>query len=115
MSRSVVITGLGPICAFGVGIDPLWSGMVAGRTAIARITAFDPSGFECQVAAALPENDFRIRDNVPKSYRKNTKVMCRDVELAVGAAGAAIADAGIVTKGSATSEPRMPAAPTSSG
>ncbi len=109
MRRSVVITGLGPICAFGVGIDRLWEGMVSGRTAIAGISTFDPSGFACQVAAILPENEFRIRDCVPRSYRKNTKVMCRDVELAVGAASAAIADAGLVTKGmDADAPPTIP-------
>ena len=46
MSRRVVITGLGPITAFGVGIDPLWEAMVEGRSAIKRIERFEPAGFE---------------------------------------------------------------------
>jgi 3-oxoacyl-[acyl-carrier-protein] synthase II len=108
MSRSVVITGLGPMTAFGAGIDVLWDAMVEGRTAIRRIEAFDPEGFPCEVAAEVPADLFRVRDVVPKSYRKATKVMCRDVELAVGAAAAAVADAGIVTKGvDADAEPTI--------
>jgi len=100
MSCPAVITGLGPITAFGVGIDPLWSAMLAGRSAIKRIEAFDPGGFDCQIAAEMPPDLFNVKKVVPKSYRKATKVMCRDIELAVGAAAAAVEDAGLVTKAS---------------
>jgi 3-oxoacyl-[acyl-carrier-protein] synthase II len=96
--RRVVITGLGPITAFGVGMDPLWAAMVDGRSAIRRISRFDPSGFPCQVAAELPDDQFDVKSVVPKSYRKATKVMARDIELAVGAAAAAVKDAGLVTR-----------------
>ncbi len=97
MQTDVVITGLGPVTGFGVGIEPLWTAMLEGRSAIGRIRAFDPSGFRSQAAAEVPE-DFSIRAWVPKSYRKSTKVMCRDIELAVAAAAAAVADAGLTTK-----------------
>ncbi len=99
MSRRVVITGLGPITAFGVGIGPLWDAMVQGRSAVRRIKRFDPGGYECQVAAELDAAAFDVKAVVPKSYRKATKVMCRDVELAVGGARAAVEDAGLNTKG----------------
>ncbi len=99
MSRRVVITGLGPITAFGVGIGPLWEAMVQGRSAVRRIRRFDPGGYECQVAAELAPEAFDVKAVVPKSYRKATKVMCRDVELAVGGARAAVEDAGLNTKG----------------
>ncbi len=109
MSRSVVITGLGPITAFGAGMDPLWDAMLSGTSAIKRIESFDPSGFECQVAAELPPDAFKIKKVVPKSYRKATKVMCRDIELAIGAAAMAIEDAGLVTKAvDADAEPTIP-------
>ena len=96
--RRTVITGLGPMTAFGVGIDPLWKAMCEGRSAIKRISRFDPSGFPCQIAAELPEALFDVKSVVPKSYRKATKVMARDIELAVGAAAAAVADARLITK-----------------
>lgn len=96
--RRVVITGVGPITAFGVGIDPLWTAMCEGRSAIRRISRFDPSGFPCQIAAELSDELFDVRSIVPKSYRKATKVMARDIELAVGAAAAAVSDAQLITK-----------------
>jgi 3-oxoacyl-[acyl-carrier-protein] synthase II len=109
MRREVVITGIGPITAFGVGIDPLWSALMEGRSAVSRIDRFAGPGFTCSVAAEMPEDAFNIRKVVPRSYRKNTKVMCRDVELAVGAAAAAVVDAGLVTKGvDADATPTIP-------
>ena len=99
MPRRVVITGVGPITAFGAGIDVLWSALCEGRSAIAPIHGFDATGFPCGVAAELPPDRFNVRQVVPRSYRKATKVMCRDVELAVVAAATAIADAGLVTRG----------------
>jgi 3-oxoacyl-[acyl-carrier-protein] synthase II len=98
-SRRVLITGLGPITAFGLGVDPLWEAMVAGRSAVARITRFDPAALPCRIAAELGDDRFDVRTVVPKSYRKATKVMCRDIELAVGAAMAAVQDAGLTTRG----------------
>ena len=97
-ARRVVITGLGPITAFGVGIDPLWAAMCEGRSAIKRIARFDPSSFPSQIAAELPDDQFDVKSVVPKSYRKATKVMARDIELAVIAADDAMKDAGLKTK-----------------
>jgi 3-oxoacyl-[acyl-carrier-protein] synthase II len=99
MPRPVVITGLGPITAFGMGMDGLWDAMIEGRSAIGPITRFDASGFDCSVGAEMPADAYDVRKIVPKSYRKATKVMCRDIELAVGAAAAAVADAQLITKG----------------
>ncbi|MHC4774585.1 MAG: beta-ketoacyl-[acyl-carrier-protein] synthase family protein [Planctomycetota bacterium] len=111
MSRRVVITGLGPITAFGVGLDPLWRAMVEGRSGIRRIEQFDPGGFACKIAAELNGDLFNVRKVIPKSYRKGMKVMCRDIELAVGAAAAAVADAGMMTTGlDPNAEPTIPPA-----
>ncbi len=98
MSRRVVITGLGPVTTFGVGIGPLWDAMVGGHSGIRRIGRFDPGGFECTVAAEIADGLIDVRSVVPRSYRKATKVMCRDVEIAVCAAAAAVQDAGLVTR-----------------
>ncbi|MCA9284109.1 MAG: hypothetical protein KDA22_02750 [Phycisphaerales bacterium] len=97
--RRVVITGLGPISALGPGVEPLWTALDSGRTALGRIRRFDPSGFRCRIGGELPAEAFDVRSVVPKSYRKATKVMARDIELAVGAAAAAVADAGLATRG----------------
>ncbi|MDA1027241.1 MAG: beta-ketoacyl synthase N-terminal-like domain-containing protein [Planctomycetota bacterium] len=96
--RRVVLSGLGPITAAGVGIESLWQAACEGASAISRIERFDATGFRSRHAGTLPADAFKVRDSVPKSYRKATKVMARDIELAVGAAAAAIADAGLLTK-----------------
>lgn len=97
MSRGVVITGLGAVTGFGYGAQALWEGLCAGRSSIRRVTRFDPSGFACQAAGEA--RDFSAKDHVPKHYRKFLKVMARDIELAVGAAKAAVDDAGVQTRG----------------
>lgn len=96
--RRVVITGLGPISTFGIGIEPLWEGMIAGRNGVRLIENFDASGFACPLGAALEDSAFDVRKLVPKTYRKATKVMARDIALAVGAADAAVRDAGLMTR-----------------
>ena len=55
-----------------------------------------PRGFPSQIAGEVPA--FKIGDYVPKSYRKATKVMARDIELAVVAADDAFKDAGLKSK-----------------
>jgi 3-oxoacyl-(acyl-carrier-protein) synthase len=52
--RRVVITGLGTVTAHGVGIDPLWSALCEGRSALAPIRAFDASGFRAASGATQP-------------------------------------------------------------
>lgn len=109
MSRRVVITGLGPVSAFGVGLSPLWEAMVEGRSAVRGIRRFDPHGFSCTAAGELDDDLLDVRKIVPRSYRKATKVMCRDIELAVAASAAAVGDAGLVTKGTdAEGTPTIP-------
>lgn len=102
--RRVVITGLGPVTAHGVGIDPLWQALCDGRSALAPIRAFDASGFKAAAGAELPDT-FDVKELVPKSYRKATKVMARDIEIAVGAALMAVRDAGLATRGTDPDNP----------
>jgi 3-oxoacyl-[acyl-carrier-protein] synthase II len=94
--RRVVVTGVGVISPIGIGAKAFWENLLAGKVGVRRIQQFDPSGFPCQVAGEIPE--YKIGDYVPKSYRKATKVMARDIELAVIAADDAMKDAGLKTK-----------------
>ena len=96
--RRVVLTGLGPATAFGIGIDPLWQALVEGRSGLGLIRAFDASGFRAASGAQIPDS-FDVKDFVLKSYRKGTKVMARDIEIAVAAAVTAVKDAGLTTRG----------------
>ncbi len=101
MHRSIVISGLGTVSALGVGARSLWDGLVSGASGIRPPTHIDLSGMECQLAAEISGDngsEFSARDYVPKSYRKATKVMARDIEIAVACAHTAAADAGLVTR-----------------
>jgi 3-oxoacyl-[acyl-carrier-protein] synthase II len=51
--RRVVITGLGVVSPLGIGLDANWQAVVAGRSGIARITHFDPSGYPSQIAGEV--------------------------------------------------------------
>ncbi|MFH1717631.1 MAG: beta-ketoacyl-[acyl-carrier-protein] synthase family protein, partial [Planctomycetota bacterium] len=96
-SARVVITGLGAITPLGLTVGDTWSSLCSGKVGIDRITAFDPAGFSCQLAGQVGE--YKIRDFVPKTHRKATKLMSRDIELSVIAANEAFVHAGLVTKG----------------
>ncbi|MDG2424009.1 MAG: beta-ketoacyl synthase N-terminal-like domain-containing protein [Phycisphaerales bacterium] len=101
MAAPVVISGIGPVSALGLGIEATWEAMTAGRSGLGPVKAFDASDFSCSLAGEMDDEDFSIRKIVPKSYRKATKVMCRDIELAIGAASAAVTDAGLITAANA--------------
>src|SRR5580700_2509226 len=94
--RRVVVTGIGVICPIGIGSADFWKNLLGGKIGVRRISAFDPSGFPSQIAGEVPA--YKIGDYVPKSYRKATKVMARDIELAVVAADDAMKDAGLKSR-----------------
>src|SRR4051812_37935350 len=96
MTKRVVITGVGVVSPIGIGAETFWTNLLSGQVGLKRIAQFDPSGFACQIAGEAPS--YKIGDFVPKSYRKATKVMARDIELAVIAADYAFKDAGIQSK-----------------
>ncbi|MEX1169811.1 MAG: beta-ketoacyl-ACP synthase II [Chloroflexota bacterium] len=48
--RRVVITGMGMVSALGNDVPTTWEGLVAGRSGIRTIEAFDPSRLDSQVA-----------------------------------------------------------------
>ena len=50
MTRRVVVTGVGTINPCGHNAGDTWSALVAGKSGTGRITLFDASGYETQVA-----------------------------------------------------------------
>ena len=100
MRPRCVITGIGAVSAAGIGIDETWEALCAGRSGIAPISAFDASTAKCAVGGEVRKEGSlaTARDYVPKHYRKATKVMARDTELAVIAASIAATDASLVTR-----------------
>ncbi|MFO0831416.1 MAG: beta-ketoacyl synthase N-terminal-like domain-containing protein [Phycisphaerales bacterium] len=108
MRRPIVISGIGTVSAFGVGPKALWDGLVSGASCIRPATRLDASGFDCQLAAEVVGEggaEFSAREYVPKSYRKATKVMARDIEIAVACAHTAAADARLITRATEAATP----------
>jgi 3-oxoacyl-[acyl-carrier-protein] synthase II len=89
-SRRVVITGLGVVAPNGIGKDAFWDNLIAGKSAIDYITAFDASSYPCQIAGEV--RDFHPADFI--SARK-AKTMGRFSQLAVAASRLALDDAGL--------------------
>src|SRR5438045_3771905 len=55
--KRVVITGIGAITPISSGRDRLWRGVLERRSAVGRVTRFDPSPFRSQVAAQVDDFD----------------------------------------------------------
>jgi len=89
-SRRVVVTGLGVVAPNGIGKDTFWQNLVAGKSAIDYITAFDPTPYPCHVAG-------EVRDFDPKEFMhaRRTKHRGRFSQFAVAAAKLALSDSGI--------------------
>jgi 3-oxoacyl-[acyl-carrier-protein] synthase II len=85
-----VVTGLGCITPIGQNVSDFWSALTAGRSGVRRITLFDPSDQECQIAAEVKDWDpGRYMD--PKAARR----AARFSQFAVAAAGQAVNDSGL--------------------
>ncbi|HEY1865643.1 MAG TPA: beta-ketoacyl-ACP synthase II [Candidatus Acidoferrales bacterium] len=81
MSRRVVVTGVGLVCALGIGTAQVWEKLLAGQSGVGPITHFDPAGFDCRIAAEV--HGFDPLEWIPK---KELKKMGRFIQLAVAAA-----------------------------
>jgi 3-oxoacyl-[acyl-carrier-protein] synthase II len=55
--RRVVVTGTGMLTALGNDVATTWDGLVAGRSGIATITAFDPSRLAARIAGEVKDLD----------------------------------------------------------
>ena len=55
--RRVVVTGMGMVTALGTDVASTWDGLVAGRSGIRTIEAFDPSRLHSQMAGEVPGFD----------------------------------------------------------
>jgi 3-oxoacyl-[acyl-carrier-protein] synthase II len=100
---SIVMTGIGVVGACGVGAQPLWDALCAGRSGIGSPTRYKGEAFPCALAAEVPQ--FSAKDFMPKGYRKAIKVMARDIEIAVACAQLAVTDAGLTTRASEGAAP----------
>jgi 3-oxoacyl-[acyl-carrier-protein] synthase II len=88
MRRRVVVTGVGPIAACGIGKKAFWDSIRAGRSGITRITNFDPGACRATVAG-------EVRDFDPGAFfpPHRLKRLDRYAQFAVASALLALDDA----------------------
>jgi 3-oxoacyl-[acyl-carrier-protein] synthase II len=90
LTKRVVITGLGLICPVGIGIEDSWKAICAGTSGVTRITRFDPSLYETQIAAEV--KGFRAEDFMSKKEARRFELF---ISYAIAAARMAVDDSGL--------------------
>lgn len=91
MKERIVITGLGVISPFGDGVVPFWDSLKNGKNGVSKVSLFDASELNCQVAAECKEFD-ATKYMDPKEARRSD----RYTQFAVAASKLAMQDAGLV-------------------
>lgn len=90
MKCRVVVTGIGAVSPNGNGREQFWSATKSAESGVGRITRFDPSAFQVQIAGEV--KDFDEHAYVEQKDRPHVS---RVVPLGVAAAREAVSDAGI--------------------
>jgi 3-oxoacyl-[acyl-carrier-protein] synthase II len=91
----VVITGLGAVTPVGLTTEETWDALLAGKSGVTRISAFDPSELRAQIAG-------QVHDFEPTDYmdRKEARKLDRYIQFSVAAARQAASDADLHVDGS---------------
>ncbi len=85
MTRRVVVTGVGLVCALGIGTEESWKNLLAGVSGVACITSFDTTGFDCRIGGEVKNFD-------PFQWieKKELKKMGRFIQVALAGADFAV-------------------------
>jgi 3-oxoacyl-[acyl-carrier-protein] synthase II len=89
-ARRVVVTGMGAVSALGNDVASTWAGLLAGRSGVRTIEAFDPSRVDSKIAA-------EVRDFDPSAVidRKEMRRMDRYIQFGLVVARQALDQAGL--------------------
>jgi 3-oxoacyl-[acyl-carrier-protein] synthase II len=90
LNRRVVVTGVGLVCACGIGTEEAWQSLLAGRSGIGPITQFDASAFDCRIAGEV-----RNFDPFQWIEKKELKKLGRFIQLAIAATDFAMKMSGL--------------------
>ena len=88
--RRVVVTGLGLVSPVGIGVEPSWQSLVAGRSGIGPITLFDASTYPTRIAGEV--KGFEPGDFMDKKEARRND---RFIQFALAAAEMAMKDSGL--------------------
>ena len=89
-SRRAVVTGMGAITPLGNDVATYWSNLVAGVSGVDRISAFDPTGDEVQIAAEVKDfdpkdwMDFKQARRMSRFARRRKHNLARFTSLLAG-------------------------------
>ena len=89
--RRVVITGLGAVTPLGDQVDAFWASLLDGQCGIDKITRFDASSFDTQIAAEVKVFDPLPALPTPKEMRRTDRFS----QFAVYAGWRALLDSGL--------------------
>jgi 3-oxoacyl-[acyl-carrier-protein] synthase II len=84
LRRRVVVTGMGMVSPLGTGVEKTWQALIQGKSGVARITKFDPTGFDTQIAA-------EVKDFVPENFMDKKELRRTDIFIQYAMASAAMA------------------------
>jgi len=87
LKRRVVVTGMGMVSPLGTGVEKTWNALIQGKSGVGRITKFDPTGFDTQIAA-------EVKDFAPENFidKKEARRMDIFIQYAIAAAAMAMED-----------------------
>ena len=89
--RKAVITGIGVVTPVGNDLASFWDSIKNGRSGIERITSFDATGYDCQIAGEVKNFNPTPYFNNPKDVRRTD----RYTQFGMAAAKMALSDSGI--------------------
>jgi 3-oxoacyl-[acyl-carrier-protein] synthase II len=88
--RRVVVTGMGLLCGVGNTASQVWESLLAGKSGMAEITAFDLTGHSVRFAAEVKDFDPHIFVD-----KKEARKMGRFIHFALAAAQEAMQHSGL--------------------
>ncbi|TJY43222.1 beta-ketoacyl-[acyl-carrier-protein] synthase II [Cohnella pontilimi] len=91
MKHRVVVTGMGVVTSLGSDIPAFWNNLLAGKSGISRIEAFDTSDYTTKIAA-------EIKNFNPEQFgldKKISRKMDRFVQFGAAASLMALQDSGL--------------------
>ena len=68
-NRNVVVTGMGAVSPYGVGVDRLWDGLISKKSGIKVIDTFDTEGMKSKIAGLC--KDFNPEDYIGKKSEES--------------------------------------------
>ncbi|MDR2366964.1 MAG: beta-ketoacyl-ACP synthase II [Deltaproteobacteria bacterium] len=88
--RRVAVTGIGLVTPVGIGLEPTWEAIKAGKGGVGPITRFPTEGYKTTIAAEV--KGFAAEDYMEKKAAKRLELF---IQYAVAAAKMAVSDSGL--------------------